>query len=206
MKKALQIRKRTRAEWRVEQKDAAAERKRQMAEQLKRVGTLVEAAARGDPDAIRLKASLEVAYPPHKREERAQHVREMLHRFDGWKKKSEMPTDAWDFITHGCMKRIEYVAAAKAVDEAKQFERKWWLPILEDWLMDTPLDNSTASLMLRSVLKSEIRRLRKLLGATPDAKRNATRLRVQRYRERQRQAARNAPVAPAAPPLKQLKN
>jgi hypothetical protein len=37
--------------------------------------------------------------------------------------------------------------------------------------------------------EAEITRLRKLLGPTADAKRNATRLRVQRYRERQKDQA-----------------
>jgi hypothetical protein len=77
---------------------------------------------------------------------------------------------------------VEY----RAADQAKRKERELWLPTLEQWLMDVGHADDTGSVILRGELKREIRRLRRLVGTSPEAKRNATRLRVQRYRERQK--------------------
>lgn len=77
----------------------------------------------------------------------------------------------------------------RAADQAKRMEREIWLPTLEDWLMDVGHGEDTESEFLRYKLKKEITRLRKLLDTSPEAKRNATRLRVQRYRERQKDQA-----------------
>ena len=94
------------------------------------------------------------------------------------------------FIESGGMSAIEREAAQEAVKR----EREHWLPILEAWLADALRDGAT-ELLLCVVLDDEIRRLRRTLGLPPQSspeaierRRQQTRERVRRYRQRQLQA------------------
>jgi hypothetical protein len=91
------------------------------------------------------------------------------------------------FLRGGGMQQIEYLAARQAIAQ----ERAHWLPILQYWY-DNPTDAD--DLKERQALYRQIRRLRQLLGmrriSAPDAgerRRQQTRERVRRYRQRQQQ-------------------
>src|ERR1700730_16051131 len=62
---------------------------------------------------------------------RHQHCADHGKRAKGPRKnRSGIFSNVEDFIRSGGMGQIEYVAA----DEAKRYEREYWLPILEKWL------------------------------------------------------------------------
>ena len=84
----------------------------------------------------------------------------MGNRFRGYKKNKEVRSyNLDDFMCQGGIEVIEYMAAAKAADEAKQFEREYWLPILEEWL--SQLDETDKFYVLRrEYLKDNIKYLR----------------------------------------------
>jgi hypothetical protein len=92
--------------------------------------------------------------------------------------------EAWDVVVNGLgMRAWEEIVAARAIEH----ERNAWLKILEDRLarLGDEADISTVR------LEFEIRRLRRLLGRrrppTPaqlERRREKTRERVRRYRER----------------------
>jgi hypothetical protein len=91
------------------------------------------------------------------------------------------------FFESGGMSAIEREAAQEAVKR----EREHWLPVLEAWLADAPRDGAM-DVILCVVLDGEIRRLRRMLGLPPrpspeaiERRRQQTRERVRRYRQRQ---------------------
>jgi hypothetical protein len=93
------------------------------------------------------------------------------------------------FFNAGGMGSVEREAAERAITK----ERLSWLPILEAWA--AALDADKDDLFAIIYLDSEIRRLRRTLGLPPSVSPNAverrrqqTRERVRRYRERQRQS------------------
>jgi predicted RNA polymerase sigma factor len=110
----------------------------------------------------------------------------------GWIRKTETwrPANAEAFLVGGCMRRLEYVAGAKAADEAIREERRSWLPQLEKWLAEADPDDPYHS-FLSAGLRSEIKRLRKALKIRPtlDERREQSRERVRRFRKRQRENA-----------------
>ena len=73
-------------------------------------------------------------------------------------------------------------------DAAIRSEREYWLPQLEQW--HAAADDG----WIASILKREIKRLRRALGIkrTPELVREQARRRVQAYRERRRQHAEGA--------------
>jgi hypothetical protein len=75
------------------------------------------------------------------------------------------------FLRTGGMRAIEEKAAAAAVADAREL----WLPTLQGW-------HAKAKGTVRSLLAGEIRRLRHMLGATPEERRAQTRERVRRFR------------------------
>lgn len=94
----------------------------------------------------------------------------------------------WDchkFLTSGGMTAREREAALPVILE----EREFWLPILEGWLEDARADGN---LLLAGIIFKQIKRARRGLNLpprlTPDIKRRReqTRERVRRYRERQK--------------------
>jgi hypothetical protein len=90
------------------------------------------------------------------------------------------------FIKSGGLEYAERIAASKAAAEAAReavrWERKRWLPLLEDWLAVEPKG------FVRGILAAEVKRLRRRLGIKPSAAivREQTRDRVRRFRERQK--------------------
>lgn len=94
----------------------------------------------------------------------------------------------WRFLRGGGMRQIEYDATREAVAR----ERAHWLPILQYWWEEEIGDLDPAE---RRALYRQLCRLRRILGlkppSAPDAverRRQKTRARVQRYRQRQRAA------------------
>jgi hypothetical protein len=90
------------------------------------------------------------------------------------------------FIQTGGMMAVEQEAAAEAIRDA----RESWLPTLESFVAEHVEEGD---LITRFILDEEIRRLRRLLGQPApqspedlDRRRQQTRERVRRYRERQR--------------------
>lgn len=96
------------------------------------------------------------------------------------------PTGPYEFIRGG-MTKIEYIAAARAADEAVRIEREHWLPILESWLEVYAEDRPVAA-----IIRAEVKRLRRCLGIKPSTAsvREQTRQRVRRYRNRTRSEPR----------------
>jgi hypothetical protein len=95
------------------------------------------------------------------------HCRAVGNRFKGERKKSNgMPTDVETFVRLGGMENVEYVAAAKAADEAKRFERELYLPILERWLAELVEtdEGDTLDDFFAHLLRKEIKRLHRILG------------------------------------------
>jgi hypothetical protein len=113
-------------------------------------------------------------------------------RRGGWIRKTEdwRPANAEAFLVGGCMRRLEYVAGARAADEAIREERKRWLPQLEAWLAEADPDDPFYS-FLSAGLRSEIKRLRKALDIRPtlDERREQTRKRVRNFRKRKKASA-----------------
>lgn len=110
----------------------------------------------------------------------------------GWISKTEewRPANAEAFLVGGCMRRLEYVAGARAADEAIRRERENWLPRLEAWLADADLADPYFS-FLSAGLRTEIKRLRKALGVRPplEERREQARNRVRRFRKRKKDSA-----------------
>jgi hypothetical protein len=107
-------------------------------------------------------------------------------RFAGDRKNREVDvTHLEEFMSspvYGRMENIEYVVGVRAADEAIQIEREFWLPTLERWLLACDSDSATASL-----LRMEIKRLRRCLGIknpkpSDPERRQKTRERVQKHR------------------------
>ena len=94
-----------------------------------------------------------------------------------------------EFIASGGMQAKEHAAAERAITE----EREFWLPILEA-AADTLTDED--DVQLHVLAAAEIRRLRRLPRLPPrpfspeaiERRRQQTRERVRRYRQRQLQA------------------
>jgi hypothetical protein len=108
------------------------------------------------------------------------HCMAMESRFKGRRKNQDgQPSNVRDFILLGGMRDIEYIAAARAADEAKRFEQEFYLPILERWLAENADDEFFAP-----YLRKEIKRLRRILGLRqpPAERRTATRDRVRKFR------------------------
>jgi hypothetical protein len=145
------------------------------------------------------------------------HCRAVGNRFKGERKKSNgMPTDVETFLRLGGMENVEYVAAAKAADEAKRFERELYLPILERWLakLAVTAEGDTLDDFFADLLRKDITRLRRILGVHTgsEEQRAATRERVRKHRATRREEDRQwrlrhpLPVepteeAPADPPI-----
>lgn len=112
-------------------------------------------------------------------------------RGGGWIRKTEdwRPTNAEAFLVGGCMSQLEYIAGARAADEAIRNEREYWLPQLEAWLAEANSDDPYYS-FLSAGLRTEIKRLRKALGIRPtlDERREQARKRVRRFRKRQKES------------------
>jgi hypothetical protein len=92
-----------------------------------------------------------------------------------------------DFVATGGMAQRERDAAERAIAQ----ERAFWLPILEAACAAVLPAETEDDLLTHVILAGEIRRLRKLLhlppAPSPDAierRRELTRERVRRYRER----------------------
>ena len=91
------------------------------------------------------------------------------------------------FLRAGGMAAIEQEAA----DQAIRDEREAWLPILERWLKEAMTNNEHP--LMCAILESQIRRLRRLLHLPPyrgtaaiERRRELTRERVRRYRQRRK--------------------
>jgi hypothetical protein len=114
----------------------------------------------------------------------------------GWIRKTEnwRPANAEAFLVGGCMRRLEYVAGAKAADDAVREERVYWLPRLESWLAEADPNDPFYS-FLSAGLRSEIKRLRKALKIRPtlDERREQSRERVRRFRKRKKESAASVP-------------
>jgi hypothetical protein len=93
-----------------------------------------------------------------------------------------------DFINSGGMQQIEYVAAAEAAEEAKQFEREVWLPRLEGWLAAWLAKHGEGTIadIYTGQLRKEIKRLRRVLKIHKgsEEERAAVRERVRKSRQR----------------------
>jgi hypothetical protein len=96
------------------------------------------------------------------------------------------PTNISDFISIGGMAGVEYVAAAKAAEDAKRFERELWMEKLERWLANGTDGHYALNDFETNWLEVEIKRLKRVLGMckTPEKIRSSTKERVRRYRER----------------------
>jgi hypothetical protein len=116
-------------------------------------------------------------------------------RNHGWRAKGSRKnqggefSNVIDFINSGGMQQIEYVAAAEAAQQAKQFEREIWLPRLERWLTKWEAEHPKGEMigeLYGGRLREEITRLRRTLkihkGSEED--RAAVRERVRKSRER----------------------
>jgi hypothetical protein len=100
-----------------------------------------------------------------------------------WRKSDDWyPTSPQAFLRGGGMRRLEYIAGARARDNAIHAEREHWLPRLERWHADAE------GTRLHGFFGQEIRRLRRCLGVRPEPEhvREQIRERVRRFRERQR--------------------
>ena len=92
-----------------------------------------------------------------------------------WRKASDwIPTSPEEFVKGGMLK-LEYIAGERARDAAIRSEREYWLPQLEQW--HAAADDG----WIASILKREIKRLRRALGIkrTPELVREQARRRVQ---------------------------
>jgi hypothetical protein len=108
------------------------------------------------------------------------HRMAMENRFKGYRKNQDgQPFNVRDFILLGGMRDIEYIAAAKAADEAKRSEQEFYLPILERWLAENANDE-----FFSPYLRKEIKRLRRILRLRqpPEERKAATRDRVRKFR------------------------
>lgn len=99
--------------------------------------------------------------------------------------------DTEDFMRTGNIRAYERRAAQRAIGE----EREIWLPRLESYRAELPMV-TTADVLWAAFVDAEIRRLRRLLGVPvpPSAgdtarRRERTRERVRRYRQRRKTTA-----------------
>jgi hypothetical protein len=99
--------------------------------------------------------------------------------------------DLNDFMATGGLPAREQAAARTATVRAVAEEQRLWLPMLEAWVEATKDD-----LLLHVMLIAEVRRVRRALrlpawcpSETADHRRQQTRERVRRYRQRRREQA-----------------